>query len=276
MKEFRGFTAVVTGGGSGIGAAIARLLATAGMKVVVADIEPEAAGDIAKAIADSGGQAVACRVDVANANSVAELTNYVKTTFGTCHLVCANAGVMVFGRLDQRSVQDWQWVFSVNVMGTVHTVQAFLPILKEHPGNAHVVITASMAGWLGAGLGKGIYNASKHAVMAYGETLREELCTDGVGVSLLVPGGVKSRIAQSGRNRPRELGSSAPLTESDLQLVIRGTGGEEAIDPDYAVRNLLRGIEQNQPWIVTHESPERVKIEQRFAGIVRSIDLAKQ
>ena len=276
MKEFKGSVAVVTGAGSGIGAAMARALAKAGMKVAVADIEAEAADETANAICANGGQAVAYRVDITQPTSVAELKDQVRAAFGTCHLVCANAGVCLFGRLEQRSLKDWEWVFSVNVMGTVHTVQAFLPMLKEHPGNAHIVITASMSGLLAGAPGKGVYNASKHAVMAYGETLREEMSDEGVGVSLLMPGGVKSRIVQSGRNRPREFGESTPVTEADIQLVIRGTGDTEAAEPDYAVRNLLRGIEQNQPWIFTHESKQWPRIEQRFAAILRACDLAKE
>lgn len=275
MNQFYGSVAVVTGGGSGIGAAICRALAGRGMKIAVADIDLAGAEDTVRSIRDAKGTAFAHQADVTDDGSMARLAEAVRDTYGSCHLALANAGVLMLGRLEERTWQDWQWVLSVNLFGTIRTVQTFLPMLRANPGNAHIVITGSMAGLLAGCAGKGIYNTSKHALTAYGETLREELADEGIGVSLLLPGGVKTRIVDSGRNRPADLGQSK-ISDADMKMVIRGLGGsEETVAPDYAVRNLIASIEQNRPWIVTHDNPQRAKIEARFAGILEAFDRAK-
>jgi NAD(P)-dependent dehydrogenase (short-subunit alcohol dehydrogenase family) len=130
-----------------------------------------------------------------------------------------------------------------------------------------------MAGLLAAGPGKGTYNVSKHAQMAYGETLRAELADEGIGVSLLLPAGTESRILESARNRPPELGESS-FGEEDLETILKYTG-DELVSADHAVRNLVRGIRENAPWIVTHISAQRALIEERFRGIMAAFDAAE-
>ncbi len=275
MKQFCGSVAVVTGGGSGIGAAICRALAAQGMKIAVADIDLAAAEDVVRSIRDVKGTAFAHQTDVTDDGSMARLAAAVADTYGACHLVVANAGVLMLGRLEERTAQDWEWVLSVNLFGVIRTVRTFLPMLRASAGNAHIVMTGSMAGLLAGCAGKGVYNTSKHALMAYGETLREELADENIGVSLLLPGGVKTRIVDSGRNRPAALGQSK-VSDADMKMIIRNLGGsEEVVEPDYAVRNLIAGIEQNHPWIVTHDNPQRAMIETRFAGILEAFDRAR-
>ncbi len=269
MQDLTDRVAVVTGGGSGIGAAIARRLAAERMRVVVADIELAAAREVAAGI---GAAALARHVDVASAPSLRELAGEVERELGGCQLLCANAGVLVIGRLDARSPEDWQWALSVNLWGVIHSVDAFLPQLRRAPGERQIVITSSMAGLLAAGPGKGVYNATKHAQMAYGETLRAELSAEGIGVSLLLPAGTQSRIAESARNRPAELGR-ASFGPADLEAIRQGVGESDAVPADYAVRNLVRGVRENAPWIVTHGS-QRGLVEQRFRGILAAFDAA--
>ena len=271
MRELAGRVAVVTGGGSGIGAAIVRALAGAGMQVVAADIELGAAEEVAASLPS----AHAMEVDIAQPASIAALAARVEETLGGCHLICANAGVMVVGRLDERTEQDWEWILGVNLMGTIRTVQTFLPQLKAHPGDAQVVITSSMAGFLAAGPGKGAYNTTKHALMGYAETLRVELADEGVGVSLLIPDGTESRIMESARNRPPELGEST-VTPADIALIVQGVGGpvQQPRPADEAVRALVDGIRSNPPWIVTHTT-QRPLIEERFRQIAAAFDRAE-
>jgi NAD(P)-dependent dehydrogenase (short-subunit alcohol dehydrogenase family) len=271
MRELEGKVAVVTGGGSGIGAAIVRALAAEGMAVVAADIELAAA----EAVVASLPTARAMAVDVADAVSLQALAARVADELGGCHLLCANAGVMVVGRLDERTEEDWAWILGVNLMGTIRTVQTFLPQLKAYPGDAQVVVTGSMAGFLAAGPGKGAYNTTKQALMGYCETLRVELEDEGVGVSLLIPDGTASRIMESGRNRPASLGEST-VTPDDIALIVKGVGGavQQPVPADEAVRSLVDGVRANAPWIVTHTT-QRPLIEERFRQIGAAFDRAE-
>jgi len=270
VRELADRVAVVTGGGSGIGAAIARRLAAERMRVAVADIELEAARAVAEGL---GPGALALHVDVASRESSGALAAAVERELGGCSLLCANAGVLVIGRLDARSREDWEWGLSVNLFGLIHSVDAFLPLLRRAPGEKQIVITASMAGLLAAGPGKGIYNATKHAQMAYGETLRAELASEAIGVSLLLPAGTQSRIAESARNRPEALGR-ARFGPEDLEAIRLGVGETQAVPADHAVRHLVRGIRENAPWIVTHGS-QRALVERRFRAILAAFDAAE-
>ena len=194
MKDLNGKVAVVTGGGSGIGEAIARLFAKENVKVVIADIELEAAQSVADELSKSGAHAVAIHTDVSKKESIEVLAERVQTELGGCHLLCANAGVLQIGRLDTRTEEDWQWVLSVNLIGVVRTVMVFLPQMKQLPGEKHIIITTSMAGLLAAGPGKGVYNTTKHAQMAFGETLRAELEDENIGVSMFLPAGTRNSL----------------------------------------------------------------------------------
>lgn len=270
MKDLDGKVAVVTGGGSGIGAAIVRRLVDAGMRVAVADIERDAASSVADEV---GEGARAFEVDITQRESLAALADGVERDLGPCRVLCANAGVLQMGRLDSRSPEDWDWVLSVNVRGTIQTVDAFLPQMRRADGASQIVITSSMAGLIAAGPGKGVYNVSKHAQMAYGETLRAELADEGIGVSLLLPAGTQSRIVESGRNRPEALGESKVSAE-DLQTITSAVGTTETVTADYAVRNLVRGITDDATWIVTHTA-QRQNVEERFRRILAAFDAAE-
>ncbi|MCZ6785120.1 MAG: SDR family NAD(P)-dependent oxidoreductase, partial [Proteobacteria bacterium] len=178
MEKLTGKVAVVTGGGSGIGEALARAFAGEGMHVVVADIEGEAAERVAREVRGTGARALAVRTDVADAESVRALADAVYAEFGAAHVLCNNAGVLLMGSAVGASVGDWQWVLSVNLMGVVHGVDAFLPRMRAQQGEAHIVNTSSVAA-LGGG---GPYGASKAAVLAFSEALHRELADEGIGV----------------------------------------------------------------------------------------------
>ena len=276
MRELEGKGAVVTGGGSGIGAALGRHLAGEGMRVALADIDVESCEAVAGAIRGEGGQAEGFPVDVTDSASLLRLAAEVEEQMGGCSLLCANAGVLQMGRLDSRSEEDWEWCLSVNLLGTIRSVRAFLPQMRRQEGGRHVVITSSMAGLLAAGPAKGVYNTSKHAQMAYGETLRAELADEGIGVSLLLPAGTESRIAESARNRPSRLGTTE-ITEEDMQTLAAALGDEgvATISAEEAVRNVARGIRENAAWIVTHTS-QRALIEGRFEAILAAFDRAEE
>jgi NAD(P)-dependent dehydrogenase (short-subunit alcohol dehydrogenase family) len=218
VDRFEGKVAVITGAGSGFGREFALMGATLGMKLVLADVDA-AALDATLALvraqgADATG-AIGVQTDVSDAAQVDALAQAALNAFGGVHLLFNNAGVGAGGFVWENSANDWQWVFGVNVMGVVNGLRAFTPIMLKQDEPAHIVNTASVAGLLAAPA-MGVYNASKHAVVAISETLYHDLRLAGgqVGVSLLCPAFVPTGIADAERSRPMILANSAPYTAS--------------------------------------------------------------
>ena len=209
MEQLDGRVAVITGGGSGIGEGLAQACHAAGMKLVVSDIEQAQAERVAEAVRDLGGDAVAVRSDVTDQASVDSLADQAYEAYGAVHLVCSNAGVLTVGPLMETSASDWQWLLNVNLFGAIHSANTFVPRMRAQGGEAHIAITASVAGTYAADdLEIGAYTASKYAVVGYAEMLRVELAPQGIGVSMFCPGTVTTRIGESSRNRPAELGGA--------------------------------------------------------------------
>jgi len=253
MKELRGRTAVVTGGGSGLGAAIARRFAREGMRVVVADIARDSAARTADELRAQGAEVIACEVDVGSRTSLEALAREVRA-FGGCHLVCANVGVQRIGRAGALSARDWEWLVGVNLLGTVATIDALLPLVREANGERHLVFTSSISGLVAAPR-LAAYTASKFAVTGYAETLRIELADEGIGVSVLFPGGMATtHLASSALARPAALGEQPALDPDDVREVaaVLGASRAEIVDPDYAVRHLVAAVRENRPYLVTH------------------------
>jgi len=211
ISDFKGKTAVLTGAGSGFGLECARIAAGLGMQVVMADVQQDALDKAAAEIAGMGVQVLAKRVDVAKADEMQGLANAVKAQFGAPHFVFNNAGVGSGGLVWENTLADWEWVLGVNIWGVVHGVRLFTPMMleaaKADPAyQGHIVNTASMAGLLTAP-NMGIYNVSKHAVVALTETLYQDLklVSDQISASVLCPYFVPTGITQSHRNRPSSL-----------------------------------------------------------------------
>ena len=221
ISNFQGKTAVLTGAGSGFGLECARIAAGLGMNVVMVDVQQDALDVAAAEITALGAQVLAQRVDVSNAQSMQHLADAVKARFGAPHFVFNNAGVGSGGLIWENSLADWEWVMGVNVWGVVHGVRLFTPMMLEAAKadptyQGHIVNTASMAGLLTAP-NMGIYNVSKHAVVALTETLYQDLklVTDQVSASVLCPYFVPTGITQSQRNRPASMPEDKP-TQSQL------------------------------------------------------------
>ncbi len=219
MKSYQGKTAVITGAGSGFGLEVARIAASHGMNLVLCDVQADA---LERAAAEFAGHPVlARRVDVSRAEDMEALAIAVRGRFGAPHVVFNNAGVGSGGLIWENSLRDWEWVLGVNLMGVVHGVRLFTPMMLEAAQadpewEGHIVNTASMAGLLNPP-NMGVYNVSKHAVVSLSETLFQDLAlvTDQVHCSVLCPFFVPTGITQSHRNRPEALGASAP-TKSQL------------------------------------------------------------
>jgi len=210
MRELAGKTAFVTGGASGIGLALGRAFAQAGMKVMLADIETEALAAAVKSLHNSGPDVRGVRCDVADPLSVEHAAEASYEAFGNVHVVCNNAGVAGGGGIDTISLDSWRWVLDVNLMGVLHGIRTFLPHIRAHGEGGHIVNTASMAG-MDSGLGFSSYVASKFAVVGLSEGLATQLKPLGIGVTVLCPGYVRTRIGESGRNRPERYGAAQML-----------------------------------------------------------------
>ncbi len=221
IENFKGKTAVLTGAGSGFGLECARIGAQLGMNLVLVDVQQDALDKAEQEMTAQGVQVLARKVDVSNAAEMQALADAVKLRFGAPHFVFNNAGVGSGGLVWENSLADWEWVLGVNVWGVVHGVRLFTPMMleaaqKDPSYQGHIVNTASMAGLLTAP-NMGIYNVSKHAVVALTETLYQDLklVTDQISASVLCPYFVPTGITQSQRNRPAALAEDKP-TQSQM------------------------------------------------------------
>ncbi len=210
ISDFKGKTAVLTGAGSGFGLECARIAAKLGMNVVMADVQQDALDKAAAEISAFGAQVLPFKLDVSKADQVEALGAATLARFGAPHFVFNNAGVGSGGLIWENSLKDWEWVVGVNIMGVAHGVRVFTPMMleaakKDPQYQGHIVNTASMAGLLNAP-NMGVYNVSKHAVVALSETLYQDLrlVTDQISASVLCPFFVPTGISQSHRNRPEE------------------------------------------------------------------------
>jgi NAD(P)-dependent dehydrogenase (short-subunit alcohol dehydrogenase family) len=221
MKSFQGRTAVITGAASGFGLEVSRIAAAKGMHVVMADVQKDALDAAVAEIAGRGAQVLPYRLDVSKAAEVEALGATTLSRFGVPHFVFNNAGVGGGGLLWEVSLRDWEWVLGVNLMGVVHGVRVFTPMMleaaqRDESYEGHIVNTASMAGLLNPP-NMGVYNVSKHAVVSLSETLYHDLrlVTERVSASVLCPYFVPTGITSSERNRPVDLQNDKP-TKSQL------------------------------------------------------------
>lgn len=222
LTDFNDKVAVVTGAGSGIGRALAERCGAEGMHVVAADVEE---GALTETVAAVGGDAIGVVCDVADAAQVDALAGAAYDTFGAVHLLCNNAGVFQAGVVWERTHADWEWVLGVNLWGIIHGIHSFVPRMIAQGTEGHVVNTSSLAGLVSNAF-SGPYNVSKFAALGLTESLAHDLKATGamIGASVLVPGSVKTRIADSTRNRPADLSA--------------GVGAEDAAFVDKALADM--------------------------------------
>lgn len=276
MQHFAGRRAVITGAASGLGAAMARTLAEAGLVVLVADVNEAGATKVADELRASGHRGFASHVDVGDPASIASLAAAAERELGGCDLLAANVGVQRIGRADALSRADWQWVIGVNVLGTVETVRAFLPLLRASD-DAHLVFTGSMSSLLSSPR-LAAYTASKMAVLGFAETLRIELAPEGIGVTAILPAGMAtSHLDSSAAARPAELGRSPELTGDDVEAVVAvlASSADAMVSPEHAIRDLLPALRENRPYLVTH-TPNRAHVEERFRALLAAFDRAAE
>ena len=273
MDDLAGRTAVITGGASGIGLAMARRFGDAGMRLVLADVESDPLDAAVAELSAAGHEVVGMLCDVSDLDAVRALESFAREQFGNVHVLCNNAGVGSGGLVaEPDDIELWRWVIDVNLWGVIYGCKVFLPAMIEHGEGGHVVNTASMAGHASAPL-MGPYNVSKYGVVALSETLSKEMQmtqTD-IGVSVLCPAFVQTAIGSSRRNLPDGLKDllgteAASDTQSAIdQMIAAGIAPAEVADA------VLDALVDDRFWILTHDEVKPATTE-RARQIVEGVN----
>ena len=250
MKDVSGKTAFITGAASGIGYGMTQAFAAAGMNVAIVDIEASILSDAAGRLFTAGAKVWSTVLDVTDRAGFARAADAAQAEFGKIHVICNNAGVSSRGPLERASYDDWDWVMGVNLDGVFNGIHTFVPRIKSHGEGGHVVNTASIAGHI-VGAGNGIYTTTKFAVVGLSETLRLELAADNIGVTVVCPGAVKTRINDSERNR-QAVYSNVGNTTSAEQLELIRHSFDHGTEPRDLGDMVLDAIRQNRLYVLPH------------------------
>jgi NAD(P)-dependent dehydrogenase (short-subunit alcohol dehydrogenase family) len=273
MKDLGGKTAFVTGAASGIGLGIATALAQAGVKVMLCDIEDAALAKAVEGLKQTNADVEGIKADVSLKAELKAAAEAVVSRYGKVHILVNNAGVGAGGHYGAWTDAAWDWTLGVNLMATVWGIEIFGPLLEQHGGGGHIVSTASIAGLISHDSGS--YNVTKYGVVALSEGLRGELAPRGIGVSVLCPGFIRTKIVDCLRNLPQRFerpadDKLAALQPSDFVKMIRDRVSN-GIDPSYVGELVREGIENDWPYIFTDSEFEPF-IEARFAAIKQGFD----
>jgi len=250
MQQLEGKTAIVTGAASGIGLGLARTFARHGMAVVLSDIRGDRLESALAEVRGLGARAIAVPADVSERAAVQTIANEAVKAFGPVHVACNNAGITIHGKsVVDLTPAEWDWIIGVNLYGVIHGIGIFLPLIRAHGSEGHMVNTASIAGFQVSGRRKsGAYAATKFAVLALTESLAHDLADTPVGVSVLAPAAVKTRIYTSGENRPARFGG--PYEESGNNPFQKEL--ESGLEPDVVGGRVVRAIKNRELYIFTH------------------------
>jgi len=256
MQDFKGKTAVITGGASGIGRAMGQRFLAAGMQVVLADIEEAALAATVEALS-AQGPCIGQRTDVSKADEVQALADRALAEFGAIHIACNNAGVFAGGLLWEQSVADFQWQLDVNVWGVIHGIRSFIPVMQAQGDACHMVNTASMAA-VTAMPYSGIYHMTKHAVLALSESLYHELAfhSPNVKLSVLCPEAINTGIADSERNRPANYSRAGDIVSSaEREMVSQALSDSVSagIGPEVMAQRVYDAIVDERFYILSDE-----------------------
>jgi NAD(P)-dependent dehydrogenase (short-subunit alcohol dehydrogenase family) len=265
IEDFAGKVAVVTGGASGIGYALAERFLDEGMSVAIADVE-QSALDTAVDTLSAKGRVIGVPTDVRNIEDIENLARTTLETLGRIDVVCNNAGVETGGSFLSISESAWRWVMDVNFFGVLNGCRVFLPLLEAN-GGGHIVNTASVAAFNSGTATMTPYCASKFAVLGMSECLEVELRTAGsnVGVSLLAPGPVKTRMVDAERNRPTDVPVAAEASRVQVMERLAAVTAESGLEPAEVAGQVLEAIRTNSFFVLPHP-------DMALAGVQRRMD----
>jgi NAD(P)-dependent dehydrogenase (short-subunit alcohol dehydrogenase family) len=247
MLDVEGKVAFITGGGSGVGLGMAKAFVAAGMQVAIADIRQD---HLETASEELDGAVHPILLDVTDRAAFARAADETERVLGKVHVLCNNAGINLFNDIADATYQDWDWVLGVNLGGVVNGVVTFVPRIKAHGEGGHVVNTASMAAFI-AGPGAGIYTTAKFAVHGLSDALRWSLLPHGIGVSMVCPGLVKSKIYESDLVRPPQLSTDVTPADDEFMRILPGLH-DAGMAPEEIGEKVLRAIRRNDFYVFTH------------------------
>ena len=268
MKDFTDKTAVITGGASGIGFALAEQCSRRTMNIVLGDIEEQALSAAVKYFEDRQVNVVGLQTDVSSKRSVENLFDKAKASFGKTHLLFNNAGVVNGGSpppIWDLPREDWDWVMGVNLMGVLNGIQTFTPHMIEHGEEGHIVNTSSIAAFIP---GAGPYGVSKSGVVMLSETLALDLkrAQTKIGASVICPGWTNTKISDSERNRPKELTSSSNPERLGLGMNSILEAGKS---PERLAEQVFESIENDRFYIFPHQGWDYLLTEHTEAMLKR-------
>tara|TARA_Y100000758_G_scaffold300542_1_gene264842 strand:+ start:332 stop:1159 length:828 start_codon:yes stop_codon:yes gene_type:complete len=270
MRDLKDKVAVITGGGGGIGRALALAFATEGMHIALADVEEEALATVASEVTKLGVRCSTSVIDVTDLESMQAFADKVFDELGGAHIICNNAGVVTMKKAQDMSASDWDWVVGVNLYGVINGIQAFLPKMVEQDAGGHIVNTASIAGLVPeATPGIISYTASKYGVTGLTESMRLDLEQYNIGCSVVCPGGVATRIVEAGRNRPDHYGGP-----EKPNLDVMGSGKsvpQEMITPETLAQMILHAVQENELYVLSHPETQPA-VEERFKELLAAFD----
>lgn len=296
MKEIRGKVAFVTGGASGIGLGIAEAFVEGGMQVVIADLRQDHIDEATASFARRGqsSSVQALRLDVTDRAAMAAAAEQTEGRFGKVHVLVNNAGVGIQGPLNEASYEDWDFGLAVNLGGVVNGIQTFLPRMRAHGEGGHIVNTASLAALVAFGMPAmmAIYVTAKAAVVALSESIRADLSREGIGVSVLCPGPIKTNIHEVAKNHPERFPAGRAFRQAE-EMISQRTASAPRVDlpgwmePADVGALVVKAVRNDEPYIITHgewrpmylarhEAVLRAMPEKVDPGLLESMRMAMQ
>ncbi len=273
MEQLEGKVAVVTGAASGMGRAFAERFVQEGMKVVLADVEQGALDTAVQELTDAGGDVVGVKTDVSRLEEVEALAARTIAAFGAVHVVCNNAGVESGATFADIPAETWDWVLGVDLLGTIYGIKTFLPLLREHAPDGHIVNTSSIAGLDSYFLTAAPYVAAKHAVVGISEELFHELAAgdEQIGVSVLCPGMIATQMPWSERNRPDHVPSSLDHPSRAQLIELTTMGAKNGMPPADVADLVVQAIREKRFYILTHPEEAEKAAKNRLRWITENV-----